>query len=284
MTLYPATGGATIRVYERLGPVLRFSQVIQRVLAADPLFRVNAVADCQMLTTDEGEYGAWCRVDGVRQGARCVRFVASVYGDEFTLALDAFVELLTQVAAIQETARELVLTCSLKLGFRRRRFVYEAPATWTALASGLVANWYPPDFPANRVNIVVPAAEPSEASADHITDPASLIADYSARGFALEGGVELEPVQSLAGTSGRRCALLLKHVVTAECRRIEVGAFVASPYVYVMRMESLVPSRAREHHQIFLETLRSVAVVPAPGIGRVGMNPVPDDAFSHWAD
>ncbi len=81
-----------------------------------------------------------------------------------------------------------------------------------------------------------------------------------------------------------RCALATKSTARGERTRIEIGAYAVPPYVYVMNMESLVPTRGFEHHAIFLDALRTVTTLPAPGTGRVDRATMNGEALSHWAE
>lgn len=263
---------------------MKFSQVIDRILSSDPLFRVSGVVDVQTLFTHEGEYGAYARLNGSRDGQSCTRFVGAVFGDEFTCVVDGFVLLREAQDTIKNAVHELLLGMQLNLGARRRRFFYEPPPRWRAIPSGLVANWYPPDYPFNRANLVVAAAEPYPGSVDGALDVASLLASERAKGFDLEGEPDEQNVISLVGITGRRCAVALRHVQRDERKRMEVAAFVVAPYLYALRFESMVPALADEQHKLFLDVVRSVAPLPAVGSGRIGVNTLTGGDFSHWAD
>lgn len=284
VSLYPPGGGARIRFYERLRPVLRFSQVIEAVLSRDPLFRVSAIRDVQTAITSEGEYGAWARVHGTREGIATVRFIGAVFGDEFVAALDAFVLIAARVSAIEQIARDLLLQSRFALGTRRRRFVYQPPVGWRALQSGLVSNWYPPDFPRNRANLVVMPAEPTVRAAHELIDVVRLLAEERELGGTLDGTVEDAELRSWSGLVGRRCAFTVRRGERGELHRRELAAFAVGPHAYLLRMESLVPERTAEHHQIFVDTARTVVSLPEPGRGRIGPGAGPDDTIAHWAD
>jgi hypothetical protein len=283
VTLYPPGGGARIRFYERLRPLMRFSRVIEAVLERDPLFRVSSLHDAQTVTTLEGEYGAWVRVSGTREGVAATRFIGAVFGDEFVGAIDAFVLDVAQTTAIEQTARDLLASSTFALGTRRRRFLYQPPEHWCALQSGLVANWYPPDFPRNRANLVVLPAEPTHQTPYELIDVVRLLAAQQGSGGTLAGEVEDVEIRSSSGLVGRRCAFTVRRGEN-QLQRHELAAFVSGPYAYRLRLESHVLDRAAEHHQVFLETVRSVVAVPEPETGRAGTTPPPDGSLSYWAD
>src|SRR4029077_16211422 len=88
VTLYPPGGGGRIRIYERLRPVLRASQVVARVLADDPVYRAGSIGRAVPLVTNEGEHGAWVALDGTRDGGHVERAIAMIFGDELTVAFD----------------------------------------------------------------------------------------------------------------------------------------------------------------------------------------------------
>ena len=286
MTLYPPGGGGRIRFFERLAPLQRFSQVIGAVLANDPEFRVSVVHGAQTVITDEGEYGAWVRVNGSREGRSVVRFIGAVFGDEFVAAIDAFVMLPDQLATLELVARDLLLNSTFGFGVRRRRFVYQPPSGWRGLPSGLVTTWYPPDFPNNRVNLVVFPAEPPILAPVDVVDVHALLETDRGQGFALDEEVEQSDLMSVGGLGGRRGSYTVGRGDPREVIRREVATFVTPQHAYILRMESRTPARASEHHELFLATARSVMPIPLPGRSRIGGQLGPSSAatISHWID
>ncbi len=284
ITLYPPEGGGRIRFYERIRPVQKSSQILRFVLDRDPAFRVSSVSDPLEVVTAEGEYGVWVRVNGSREGASAVHFVGAVFTDEFAAALDTLVVLKDKMAMLEATSRELLGSMTLGLGGRRRRrFLYDPPGGWQAIPSGLVANWYPPDFPANNTNIVVYPAEPSERPPSAIDN---FLADEKHRGFELHGPIEDIALKSDGGLSGRRWRFAGHKKGRDGLLYRDFVSLFSAPYAYQMRMETFDSERLSENREIFAAVARSAMPIPRPGRYRFG--PLDPDAhidvFLHWID
>ncbi|MCA9675394.1 MAG: hypothetical protein H6709_05280 [Kofleriaceae bacterium] len=283
VTLYPPGGGGRIRVYERIRPVRRLSELVAYVVERDPAFRITGLRDATEVITTEGEHGAWVRVVGRRDDVPAVRFVGAVFADEFALAIDTLVAVRDRSSLLEATSRELLLGTSLRLGVRRRRYRYTPPADWSVIPSGLTANWYPPDFPGNQTNLVVHPAEPSTDEPDVIFD--RFLAAERDRGLVGEGAIDESALVSVGGLSGRRWSFqgtLASKQVPMHC---ELVAFTAAPYVYAMRLESTALERVAEHRELLSAVARSALPVPKPGSqAGFGTMPPPVDLFGHWFD
>jgi hypothetical protein len=284
VTLYPPEGGGRIRFYERIRPVLSFSALLERVLADDPEFRVSAVHEPREIITSEGEYGAWVRITGSRESGAATHFIGAVFTDEFAAALDTLVVVRGRSALLERTARELLVESSFALGVRRRRFVYRPPPGWQAIPSGLVANWYPPDFPDNNANIVVAAAEPSSADpAEHFS---GLLAAERSRGTAIEAAIERSDIRSSGGLVGSHWQLILRRPGTAGRLHRDIVAYQAPPYLYTLGLESLTEARLTENRELFGATARSAMPIPPAQPRSIGpaLPTSAAGAFSHWID
>src|SRR5262249_52340514 len=77
---------------------------------------------------------------------------------------------------------------------RRRRYLYAPPPGWQALPTGLIATWYPPEYPRHRSQIVVYPAEPSRRAVPPVSPP--LPEAEERRGFARWGPVSVESFAS----------------------------------------------------------------------------------------
>jgi len=283
VTLYPPEGGGRIRVYERLRPLPRLSEVVAFVVDRDPAFRVTGLYDATELVTTEGEHGAWVRVAGRRDDAPVVRLVGAVYGDEYALAIDTLVVVPERATQLEAVTRGLLLGASLGLGVRRRRYRYAPPPGWSAIPTGLIANWYPPDYPANRTNLVVLPAEPS--TDDPETTFARFLAGEREGGRYGDGAITEAPLVTDDGLAGRRWSFDGVARGPGPAPRHELAAFGDAPYLYVLRMESRVGERVDEHRAIFDAVARSVRPVPAAGRpAGFGGAPPPSEAFGHWFD
>lgn len=287
VSLYPPDGGGRIRYHERLGALRPFSAVIATVLANDPAFVAGGPPrDVQTVITSEGEYGAWARIDGARAGRAAVHFVAAIFGDEFVAAVDALVLEPARGALIEQVARELVVGATLRLGTRRRRFLYTPPPGWQAVPSGLTANWYPPGFPRDNANLVVLPAEPAHESPHHAIDVAALLAADRDRGYALTGEVAQADLTSIGGLVGRRCAFDVRRP-SGDLLHRAFASFAEGAYTYVIRLESLAPAgpARADHDAVFLAVARSAMPVPVAGKRRLGAPPTHTaQALAHWID
>jgi hypothetical protein len=199
VSLYPPDGGGRIRYYERVAPLRPLSGLIRYALERDPGFRSRSIARPREFVSCEGEYGAWAQIDGVRDGKTVTRFVGAVFADDCAAVLDALALDRSRTALIEHTAQDLLVNARLGRGVCERRFRYSAPIDWQAIPSGLVANWYPPDFPNNNTNIVVLPAEPNARSADEEIE--AMIASEHDRGARLEGDVSRTAVEARQGAA-----------------------------------------------------------------------------------
>jgi hypothetical protein len=282
LTMYPPGGGGRIRCYERIRPLQRLSQILGFVLERDPAFRKTGLRDVTTLQTSEGEHGAWVRVNGTRDEVPVARFVGAVFADDFVAALDTLVVLPAKAALLEATARELLFGVSLKLGIRRRRYLYQPPAGWRGLPSGLTTHWYPPDYPGNATSIVVAPAEPSTEEVAAICD--SFVAGALGRGHTLDGAVEETEIVTAAGLRGRRCSFAVRSTARGERSHRELAAFAAPPYVYSLRMES-GSARRDEQRAIFTAVAQTVTPVPAPGERKNFPHPAPAaEPFAYLLD
>src|SRR5690606_1818780 len=236
LTLYPPGGGGRIRVYERLRPLLRASQVVARVLEDDPAYRIARLGRAVPLVTSEGELGAWVSLDGTREGVRVRREIAMIFADELVVAFDILCIDQTKWDTLDVAARELVVSHQLGLGIRRRRFIYTPPPGWTPLARGLVGYFYPPEFPRDPSLLVVYPANPAQEIAWDPT-PAQLI-DELGEGLTTRERVVEQPLSSISGMIARHITI----VGTARSSQQRVVRHViaqhAAPYLYVARLDS----------------------------------------------
>ena len=281
--MYPPDGGGRIRFYERIRPLVSFSQIVRMVLRNDPAFRVKMLlAPCEVITC-EGEYGAWVRVQGTREGVAAVHFVGAVFADEFAAALDTLVVLKDKAEMLEATAKEMLANVSFGLGVRRRRYLYCPPAGWQAIPNGLVANWYPPDFPANHSNIVVYPAQPMLDAGHHTF--AYFLSQEEAQGFTLhgEGGVD---IVSEGGLEGKHWQFTGRRANRDDLVHREVITFLSPTYSYALRMESFDTTRLPETREIFRQTARTIQPIPSPGRRQVGGadSEQATFVFSHWSD
>ncbi len=272
VTAYPREMGARFRYYERIRPCPTFHQLVDRVLDQDPAFRVHQLGTIARIVTNEGEYGAWVRIDGIRDGVRAVRFVGAVFTEEFATLLDCVGLRARHFAELQARSRALITSEQLHLGPRPRRFYYEPPRGWQALVSGPTANWYPPDFPNNLSTIAVPPAE--RGSVPHDTE-------RLAAGLSVESSTRSELV-----ANGRVGSLLRIHGTRegrAEPIFRELATFVVDDITYRMHLETTMALRIAELRETFVAMASSFRPLPSTEERRTGEAfATPTNFFDHW--
>lgn len=280
LTLYPPRGGGRIRIYERLRPLRRASEVVASVLRDDPPFRITRLGPATPLTTSEGEHGAWVELDGARDGVAVRRAIAMIFADEFVVAFDVLGIDPGSWDELDLAARDLVTAYQLGLGVRPRRFLYEPPAGWTPLARGLHAYFYPPGFPGDPALLVVHPATPApapEAGAEAIsprlledlTDGLTAPHRVAERPLPLAGGVVARHL-ALTGTAARSRQAIARHAVVLSL----------APYLYVARLDRPPPD-AGELPPVLEALARSIVPVPAAAARVIHR---PTVAFDHWLD
>lgn len=248
------------------------------MLDSDPGFRVYEVGDMARLVTGEGEYGAWTRLDGMREGRPTVRFVGAVLADELATVLDVIAMVPARVAEVERLSIDLLRQEVLYLSARPRRFFYIQPTGWQAVPSGVTANWYPLDFPSNRSMIVVPVAMPRTLSPDGEREQV----------FAqTESGLEIAQLarEELTSSTGAVGTCLRVHGRRhGDSIYREAVVFVVDDRVYRFRLETTMVARILE----LGETLRGVAgsfkPLPTTLEIRAGIPFVPpaDKVLDYW--
>lgn len=283
MSLYPPKGGGRIRYYEHLAP-MPFSAVIRHVLDLDPDFRAQAIVEPREIITSEGEYGAWTRIDGSRESSSAVRYVGAVFVDTFVAAIDALVVVRERRALIEHTAQDLLVSCRFHRSVCGRRYRYRAPRDWWSVPSGLVANWYPPDFPHNSTNIVVFPAVPNGPTGAESLE--RVLEGDEAAGTAVVGEIREEPATTASGLSGSHWSMVTRPANRDHNVYRDLFSFEKPPFTYSARMESLVADRIDEHRAIALALARSIEPIPRPTRRFISpINPASTvNAFGHWHD
>lgn len=264
-TLYPPTGGGRIRYHEHLPP-RGLLATVRALLPDDPSYRTEIIGKSLPIVTEEGEYGVIVPTRGLHAGLPVVRLLGVVITDEVFAALDTLILLRTQLALLERVSRELLLSVSLGLGVRRRRFRYQPPAGWQAIPNGLVATWIPPGYPADATHIAVFPANPRGEAPAALFE--ALLRRDTAAGLAVTGEIASEPFVSAAGLEGQRFRFTgssPRHPWVAH--DVVIGA--AGAYRYVLRLETASTGEAEAHRARFDDLVRSAEPVPAPG-KRVG--------------
>ena len=242
VTAFPPQMGARFRYHERLRPQPRFSTIVQRMLAADPEFKVHHVGEMVRVVTREGEYGAWVPIEGRREGSRARRFVGAVFMDDFATALDGIAVVPEHFAAVEQLSLEILRSDAFHMAARPRPFFYVPPVGWHGIPSGTTANWYPLDFPRNLTNLVVPPAMPVDGDGAGVVE--SACAQLGA-GLEVDSSVR-QDLTSASGVKGTCVHLVGHRAGRQEPIYREMAVFVVTPYAYRMRLETTMAATLLE--------------------------------------
>lgn len=280
VTAYPP-GGGRYRYFERLRPTPDFAAIVEKILAGDLAFKVISVGETIKLVTPEGEYGAWVRIHGMRGNAAEQRYIGAVFAEDFAAVLDTWApkpELFDELAA---GSRRFLQTATLGLGLRRRPFLYTPPPGWQCLPSGLLANWYPPDYPRHRTNIVVPPALP-------ITNaPADIIEEHfhgASAGLQITDSTRA-PITSETGVTGSYFRLHGTRSGRPEHVFRDVAVFVVEQHVYTFRLETAAAERLPEARAHFSAVAASFRPLPTSYERSTGQAFVAvSKPMDHWAN
>lgn len=250
------------------------------MLASDPEFVVHQVGDMVRLVTVEGEYGAWVRIDGLREGSRAMRYIGAVFMDDFATALDCVVLIPARFPEFEAWSLELLHSETFGVSRRPRRFFYVPPVGWQGIPSGLVANFYPMDFPKNRTNLVVQPAMFLEADEESAV---AAIQSQLGAGLVIEKSVR-EEISSSAGVKGSYLRLQGHRQGRTELLYRELALFVVHQHAYHMRLETASTDQLLEMRAVFRGVVGSFKALPAPDERRLGraFARVPN-ALTHWA-
>jgi hypothetical protein len=283
LTIYPPGGGARVRYHERTPPGT-FSSVLRRVLGEDPHFRPAHLGTPLRAITAEGEYGAWVAIGGRRKGYECLRCVGAVLTDEFAAAVDGLALLPEKRGLIEATTRELLASAEYGLGVRRRRTMYNAPPGWQALPQGLVATWYPLDYPAHLATITVFPANPDTRPIPLVFE--DLLAADAAAGVDVRTGTRAEPFAAQEGLAGQRFRYAARGTgQDAPLLHREVIILGDHRYRYLVRLENACERTLDADLGVFVALAASMQPAPYPGERRLGFSSLAAAASSsHWVE
>lgn len=282
ITAYPPQGGGRYRYHERLRPASDFTTVVERLLREDPAFRVTTIGEASKIVTEEGEYGAWVKIEGLRESSPAQRFIGVVFTEDFVAVLDTLVIISALFDEFARRSFEFLRSASFGLGPRRRLFLYSPPPDWQALPSGLVANFYPPDYPANRTNLIVLPATPTTQSIEEIIE--SRLASLSA-GLQLEDCFR-EPFHSATRYSGVYLRVSGRPEGKNDLVYRDATIFVIDKYVYMMRLESMSLEGLLDMRELFRAVSASFRPLPQPHERSLGLAfaHAPTTAVDAWAE
>lgn len=280
VTAFPPDLGARFRYHERLRPQPSFSAIVQRFLASDPEFRPHAVGEMIRIVTGESEYGAWVAIDGRREGSRAMRYIGAVFMDEFATALDVIAIIPKHFAQVEQLSLQMLRSETLQMTRRPRPFFYVPPVGWQAIPSGTTANWYPPDFPNNLSNIVVPPASLVDGETERAIE--SAFAQLGA-GLTVESE-HRDEFRSSTDVAGKYLRLHGGRAGRAEPIYRELVMYVVAPYAYRIRLETTNAAQLLELREVFRGVAGSFRPLPAPEESRIGRAfAAPSNLFDHWA-
>jgi len=242
---------------------------------------VGAARDLIGMRAGKGEYGAWVRLDGRRDGALAARFVGAVFMEDFASVLDCVALRPAHFAQVESLSLAVLRSEAFQMTRRPRLFFYVPPVGWRGVPSGPTANWYPTDFPRNLSNIVVPPAVSIEI------EPARAIEDgLSQLGAGLT--VESSARDDITSTGGVKGACLRLHGLRAgrsEPIYREMAMFVIGTRAYRMRLETTNAPKLLELREVFRGVVASFRPLPSEEETRSGEAfKAPSNFFDHWAN
>lgn len=280
----PRVPGVRFRYHEQIVPRSRFSVLVRDSLARSPEMRVHQIGDVTHTVTREGELGARVAVAGLIAGRPCRQIIAATFIDDMASVLEALATREETFAQVEAWATELARAQVFGLVVRPRRFFYTPPRGWQALPSGLVATWYPPDFPANRTIIVVPPALP-------IGDgpPLAIEAAIAQLGAGLD--VETTNRESITWTSGlagisAQVSGRRESLVAEPAMRLhrEGAYFWGDGWAYRMHFETTSSAGLPDVREVFTKLVHSFHPMPSAESRRIGAAfAARSTQFDHWA-
>lgn len=276
LVLYPPGGPATgmIGYRERVRPLASLRTLIDQFNAKHPEFVLSAERSEPLVTT-EGEYAAVVTLEGSLDGKPAQRDLGYVFGDDFYAHISGLALQPEQFATFTATVRELTLHDSHRLGVRRRRFLYNPPAGWTAKERGFITSYLAPGFPANGTAITVWPANPRRQNEDGTTLIDALLEEDRQNGFVLEHRSAPAPLSS-HGLHGQSWEVIGTFANQPRTYR-DLVVFEDGRYLYMLRLETLDAAHRPEHRKLFLEVVLSTLPLPGPSTQTA------TQGIDHWA-
>ena len=283
LVLYPPAGRdlGEVHYFERAGALRSVETIIQEALAGLPGLQVQKLRPPEPLCTAEGEYASFVDIDGKLADWPLKLYLGIVFADDFVSLLRV---LSWNGAELEPVARELLHRCSLGLGVRRRRFLYEPPPGWSVHTQDLVVTFYAPGFPKELGSITVFPANPVSETPQSVYD-AWLEKEWQA-GFIVAEATGPWLVSSRHGVHGSHFRITGRYddgsddgdsinprSETPPLSR-ELVVLQQAPYLYVLRLDSALDEKLDEHRAIFRQVVSSVQ--PLPGKAA-------QDLVGHWA-
>ncbi|MGE0403153.1 MAG: hypothetical protein AB7T06_40980 [Kofleriaceae bacterium] len=280
VTAYPPDLGARFRYCERLRPQPSFATIVERSLASDPDFAVHHVGEMIRIVTVEGEYGAWVRIDGRREGRAAAKFIGAVFVDEFASSLEVIAILPEHFAHVSQMSLDLIRRDVHDMTARPRRFFYVPPLDWQPVMSASTTNWYPLDFPNERTTIAVPPAANVAGRADQARE--EMVARLQV-GLA-NTTIARDEIVSMSGDAGIAVRLQGSRAGNPAPLIRELAMFVVQHHIYRFVLETQNAARLLQLRDVFHAVARSFKPLPSALEVRLGtaFATQPDALFSHW--
>lgn len=263
VTAYPPEGGGRFRYLERLRPAQDFGTLIEKTLQEDSAFRASSIGKTTKIVTLEGEYGAWVPVFGTREQSQARHYIGAVFTEEFVAVLDTLAVVPARFQQFARLSEDYLRSVRLDLGTRPRFFYYTPPPGWQALQSGLVANWYPLEYPNNRTNISVSPARPTALSQEELMQ-----AQLTEAGAA--GLPTIESIASKSGYEGQLLRVGYRRNPQSPLIHREVAVFLLHGYAYFFRMECMSEAELGAMQAIFRGVIDSFEPLPQANERRLG--------------
>jgi hypothetical protein len=256
LVLRPEDGEETMRIEYR--EAMRPLSDVREILA---------VGNAERLVTHEGEYAWLVRID--EPEAR--REIGVVLGDaDFSLFTGVAVDP-TRFDELSRTVRTLVLSESLMLGVRRRRYLYQAPVGWTSEVCGheIVLRPEVPETATATASIRVlpawPAAALSHGALQELIEP--------------DATSEMREMETPPGLSGSMWTTIC--AANDGTPRQRMTAILSDDrYAYPVRFEADDDEQLWALKLAFERLVESVEPLPRPLVSRS----LYVQAFAQWAE
>ncbi len=266
-----------LRYREWFGPLRTARQITAERLAIPlPTFELGSVSAPDRLTTVEGEHAALIKIEGRFAQRPARRVIGIAFGDYTTALLDGMSIVPEHFAEFEATMRDLTRRTTLVLGTRRRRFVYQRPYGWHAIANVLITHYLPLDYPLNNSRITVYPALPLEFKGLHLFDV--VLAEERGRGAAIIERAPAAAITTTTGLEGGRMRIVSQVPDGVPVANVLV-VFEDKRYTYPLRLQVTADDAEQPSDEAFTRLWQSVEAIGAP----VGVEEEVAQNFDFWA-
>jgi hypothetical protein len=225
------SGASSVRVRERLRPLIPAASAFAAARAAHGLPCPDPGARVTELVTNEGELAA---LDHARIGATAVA-TGVVFGDDFFRLVSGHARDAAAGPELGDLVRNLTVALPLGLAYLRRRlYRYAPPAGWAPRGRpGLVTEWLAPGYPHEAARLTVfpayPRREPPTATLERLGR------QMSSAGFEPE--TDEEAARASVGRMTESRLRLVARPAGGPSAHAELVALGDASFVYLLRLD-----------------------------------------------